>query len=130
MKKMLVYGLFIITISSCKKEFSTLVESSAIKHKTIAWMISKKTNASLIETATIDSVMNNLNWNLIFTDQINDSLTTAFIPINSNADIRLTILYNTKQKTVDSGNLVLIKTPYNRSYRNNINIFCIYLCKY
>jgi hypothetical protein len=123
MKKMLVYGFFIITISSCKKEFSTHVESSAIKDKTIAWMISKKTNASPIEAATIDSVMNNLNWDLIFTDQINDSLTTAFIPINSNADKRLTILYNTKQKTVNSGNLVSITTLYNRSYRNNINIY-------
>lgn len=118
---MLVYGLFIITISSCKKEFSTHVESSAIKDKTIEWMISKKTNASPLEAATIDSVMNNLNWDLVYTDQINDSLTTAFIPINSNADKRLTILYNTKQKTVNSGNLVSITTPYNRSYRNNIN---------
>lgn len=120
---MLVYGISLIIISSCKKEFSTHVESSAIKDKTIAWMISKKTNASSIDAATIDSVMNNLNWDLIFTDQINDSLTTAFIPIKSNADKRLTILYNTKQKTVDSGNLVLITTPYNRSYRNNINIY-------
>lgn len=86
-------------------------------------MILKKTNASPIDAATIDSVINNLNWNLIFTDQINDSLTTAYIPINSNEDKRLTILYNTKQKAIDSGNLVLITTPYNRSYRNNINIY-------
>lgn len=123
MKKILVYGLLIITNSSCKKEFSTHVVSSVIKDKTIAWMISKKTNASPIVAAIIDSVMNNLNWDLIFTDQINDSLTTAYIPINSNEDKRLTILYNTKQKTIDSGNLVLITTPYNKSYRNNINIY-------
>jgi hypothetical protein len=123
MKKILMYVIIFFTISSCKKEFSSHVETSAIKDKTIAWMISKKTNARQIEAATIDSVMNNLNWNLTFTDQINDSLVTAYIPINSNADKRLTILYNTKQKTVDSGNLVLITTAYNRSYRNNINIY-------
>ena len=118
-----MYVIIFFTISSCKKEFSSHVETSAIKDKTIAWMISKKTNASPIDAATIDSVMNNLNWDLVYTDQINDSLTTAYIPINSNEDKRLTILFNTKQKAIDSGNLVLITTPYNRSYRNNINIY-------
>jgi hypothetical protein len=79
MKKILMYVIIFFTISSCKKEFSSHVETSAIKDKTIAWMISKKTNARQIEAATIDSVMNNLNWNLTFTDQINDSLVTAYI---------------------------------------------------
>ncbi len=87
--------LFFFIISSCKKELNTHVESSAIKDKTIEWMISKKTNASPLEAAAMDSVINNLNWDMVYTDQINDSLTTAFISINSNADKRLTILYNT-----------------------------------
>lgn len=123
MKKKWIYGLFIISIISCKKELITTVEPFEIKEKTLDWFISKKSNASPLQTAIIDSVMNNLNWNLVFTDKMNDSLTTVFIPINSNKDKKVIILYNTKTKAIDSGNLISLKTPSNKSYRNNINIY-------
>lgn len=108
------YALLFFTISSCKKDANTNIESFEIKDKTIDWIISKKVNAPSLQSATFDSVINNLNWDLAYIDKINDSIATAYIPIHSNEDKRLTILYNTKQKSIDSGNLVLIKTPYNK----------------
>ena len=120
---MLVYGLFLISISSCKKDVSTQIESSVIKDKTIAWMISKKTNVTSLQSATIDSVVKNLNWDVVSFDQINDNLKSVFIPVYSNEIKGLTVLYNASNQSIDTGNLVLIKSIDAKDPINHINIY-------